>query len=299
MVVVNSRNRLLHLHHFLAPNWKVIYKMFSFDQTFEKVYSLTASELSELFSITSQKAAALSNYLQSYEIQFMLNEYQSKNVDTVTMFDKDYPHWLKMIPDPPWVIYLKGDRSFLIQKKLISIVGTRVPSSNGYKSTDFIVQSLVTNGWTIVSGLAKGIDFHAHRKAIETNGRTVAVLGFGFDHMYPVENRPLAEMIAAKHLLLTEFPPSQGPQKWHFPLRNRIISGLSLGTVVIEAKERSGSLITADQALEQNREVFAVPGSIFNETSIGTNRLIQQGAKLVIDVNDIFTELVPKIDNLR
>jgi DNA processing protein len=150
---------------------------------------------------------------------------------------------------------------------------------------------MVRTGWTIVSGLAIGIDVESHKLAIQNDGSTIAVLGSGFNHIYPKEHIPISRQIAANHLLISEYPPDRKPAKWQFPMRNRIISGLSRGTLIIEAREKSGSLITGDYALQEGREVFAVPGSILEPCSAGTNHLIQQGAKLTTCAEDIYEEL--------
>ncbi|KPJ59497.1 MAG: hypothetical protein AMJ42_01960, partial [Deltaproteobacteria bacterium DG_8] len=175
--------------------------------------------------------------------------------------------------------------------------GSRFASHYGKLVTERISRDLALEGVTVVSGLARGIDTSAHRGALSVKRRTIAVLGCGIDVNYPIENKRLREEIASSGALISEFPMTTPPASSHFPIRNRIISGLSLGVVVVEASHRSGSLITARLALEQGRDVFAVPGSIDSMRSRGTHRLIKEGAKLVEDAQDIFTELLPQISN--
>jgi DNA processing protein len=204
--------------------------------------------------------------------------------------DERYPALLREIADPPCALYLRGT----LQREdctAVAVVGTRRASSYGREVTAKLSGDLVRAGVTIVSGLAVGIDTAAHRGALAAGGRTVAVLGCGIDVPYPAGNARLREEIVAAGALLTEFPLGSGPEPWHFPARNRIVSGLSLGTLVVEGDIGSGALITADFAAEQGREVFAVPGEIRNVRARGPHRLIQDGAKLVQEVEDILVEL--------
>lgn len=211
-------------------------------------------------------------------------------IKAITSKDQEYPYRLKEIYDYPAVLFIRG--SFLPEDQwCLSIVGTRRATVYGRQVTEDIVQELVRNKITIVSGLAKGIDVIAHRAALEAGGRTFAVLASGLDIIYPGEHANLAREIMEKGALISEYPPGTKPKAEHFPRRNRIISGISLGVLVIEAGDKSGALITAHHALEQNREVFAIPGSILSPASKGTNRLIQEGAKLVSSCTDILEEL--------
>lgn len=217
----------------------------------------------------------------------------ANNHHLLTWEDIAYPSLLKEIHDPPIVIYAKGDLMALNQSAL-AMVGTRKPSITGGETAYRFAAELALHDITIVSGLAQGIDTQAHRGCLATSqGRTVAVMATGVDRIYPMQNRQLAAEIAASGLLITEFPLKTAPASGHFPRRNRIISGLSLATLVIEAATRSGSLITARMALEQNRDVFAVPGSIHNPQSRGCHHLLQQGAKLITSTQDILDELKP------
>lgn len=209
----------------------------------------------------------------------------------LSLADPDYPAILREIADPPPLLYLRGKRDALLGENL-AVVGARRASPYGIEIAGGLGESLASSGLCVVSGGARGIDTAAHQGALAAaNGKTVAVLGTGLNVTYPRENQKLFEKIAEKGCLLSEFPPGTGPLPHHFPMRNRIIAGLSLGVIVVEAKEKSGALITARLAGEQGREVFAVPGKITSPLSQGTHRLIQDGAKLVQEVKDIFEEL--------
>ncbi|WP_100373216.1 DNA-processing protein DprA [Bacillus sp. FJAT-45037] len=284
------RQRLIHVHGSSLLNWKNLHDLIRIDSTLSTLYHIKAPILSSLINIKEEKAQKLIAFLHkqepaSYEIS--LNQ---KNCYPLTRFDPSYPAQLTTLYDPPWVLYLKGDRRLLSHNKTIGIVGTRQPTTRGKRAVFTLVGDLVKEDFMIVSGLAIGIDACAHQQAISQKGKTIAVLGSGFDFPYPKQNNGLYDYMCQHQLVLTEYPPHQPPTKWTFPTRNRIISGLSQGILVIEAKSRSGSLITADQALEQNREVFAVPGPIDCENARGTNQLIQQGAKLTMAVSDILEE---------
>ncbi len=210
-----------------------------------------------------------------------------KGIKVLTIKDKNYPKLLKEIYAPPAILYIKGKLS----EPCLSIVGSRQLSPYGYRTAPKLSFDLAKKGLTIVSGLAKGIDTLAHQAALKANGKTIAVLGSGLDNIYPRDNKKLFEEITQNGAVISEFPLGAPPKGQHFPQRNRIVSGLSLGVLVIEAGERSGSLITARQALEQNRDVFAVPGPINSLTSAGTNGLNKMGAKPVTEANDILEEL--------
>ena len=212
---------------------------------------------------------------------------------TLSIKNKNYPKLLKEISNPPVNIYVRGDEKIL-NKSGIAVVGTRNLSAYGEKSTKILVKELVERGFVIVSGLALGIDTIAHQTAIENGGLTIAVLGSSIDDksIYPKENIKLAEeIVKSGGAVISEYPSPFTAKKYTFPQRNRIVSGLSKATVVIEAPEKSGALITAKFALEQNREVFALPGEIFAENSIGTNNLIKQGAQLITSAKEVIETL--------
>jgi DNA processing protein len=208
----------------------------------------------------------------------------------VTWGSPSYPVLLASISDAPLVLFVEGDASALTLPQL-AVVGSRNPTHIGRDTAVQFAQHLAAAGLAITSGLALGIDAAAHRGALAAGGRTIAVLGCGLDRIYPRENAALAQEIAARGALVSDLPTGMPPLKQHFPRRNRLISGLSVGTLVVEAAMQSGSLITARLAAEQGREVFAIPGSIHSTLSRGCHRLIRQGAKLVETADDIFTEL--------
>jgi len=229
-------------------------------------------------------------YRQRVNPYIEINKAESLGAKIVTFCDPDYPDMLKNIYDPPPVLYIKGDLSAL-NYQAVALVGTRKATYYGKNVAMKLAKGLAENNVNVVSGMARGIDSYAHKGALEAGGPTTAVLGCGLDIVYPPENAKLAEKICEYGCLLTPFPIGTKPLAGNFPARNRIISGLSLGTVVIEAAEKSGSLITADFSLEQGREVFAVPGSIMSPYSRGPHKLLKQGAKLVENVEDIVEEL--------
>ncbi|MDQ7032083.1 MAG: DNA-processing protein DprA [Desulfonauticus sp.] len=216
----------------------------------------------------------------------LLNKINQQKVPYLLLTDKDYPYLLKQIPSPPPILFWSGQKDVL-SKPCIAIVGTRNATRYGQQMTQEIASALSKAGLCIVSGLAVGIDSIAHAAALE-HGSTIAVLGCGINVNYPSSNAGLKQKIKQKGLLLSEYIPDTAPEAHNFPLRNRIISGLSLGVIVIEAKEKSGALITAQYALEQGREIFALPGTCKMPNSAGCNRLIQQGAYLIQSVQDIF-----------
>lgn len=217
---------------------------------------------------------------------------EKNNIALIPLDSEFYPISLKSIFDPPLVLFIKGE--ILLQDYFsIAIVGTRLASFYGRTMSEKLTRDLVEKGFTIISGGARGIDTFSHQAALKAKGRTLAVLGSGLDIVYPPENKELFEEIAEKGALISEFPLSTRPDKGNFPMRNRIISGLSLGVVVIEAPHKSGALITVTHANEQGREVFSVPGHADSFVSRGTNQLLREGAKLVENVDDIIEELEP------
>ncbi|WP_231572578.1 DNA-processing protein DprA [Halobacillus sp. BBL2006] len=217
-----------------------------------------------------------------------------QNYHCITIFDEAYPSTLRTIPDPPLVLYAAGNVALLDRVLSLSVVGTRKPSSYAYPAMRKILLPLIDYGFTIVSGMAQGVDQYAHQLSVESGGATIAVLGSGFHHIYPTNNIALYQRMASEHLVLSEYPPDRSPKKFHFPERNRIISGLTRATFVIEARLKSGSLITVDQALEQGRDVYAMPGLPGNPTSEGCHKMINDGAKLVHNHQDILEDWVEK-----
>ncbi|MGA2984698.1 MAG: DNA-processing protein DprA [Terriglobia bacterium] len=223
-----------------------------------------------------------------------LQEAAKADCQVIAFDSEEYPPLLKQIPDAPLLLYVRGDAKVLSQYA-VAVVGSRRPSAYGSSVAHRLAHDLAQRQLVVVSGLARGVDSAAHRGALEAKGKTVAVLGSGIDVIYPRENKKLAGEIEKSGAMISEFPLGTGPTPQNFPIRNRIISGLSLGVVVVEAAEYSGSLITARLALEQNREVFAVPGNITSAQSFGPNHLIKQGAKLVDQWMDVIEEFPSEV----
>lgn len=233
---------------------------------------------------------ALLNAREKLDLDAELARLTQAGMRIVTLEDNDYPRLLKEAANAPPLLYVRGALE-TTDDWAIAVVGTRSPTSYGKEATRHIVSELAHNGITIVSGLAVGIDTVAHSAALEVGGRTIAVLGCGLDIAYPERNRQLAAQIAAHGAVVSDYPLGTRPHPANFPPRNRIISGLTRGVLVVEAGEQSGALITVEFALEQGRDVFAVPGSIFNRTSKGTHRLIRNGACIATCAADILEEL--------
>lgn len=225
----------------------------------------------------------------------VLGKAEEEGVMLISLESLSYPPLLRMIPDPPSLLYVCGDLP-TPETHYVAMVGSRNASPYGKAMTEQLASGLVAKGFTIVSGGARGIDAFAHRAALSAGGRTVVVLGSGIDIVYPPENERLFEEIGESGSIITDLPPGTPAEPYRFPKRNRIISGLSLGTVVVEATGDSGSLITARLAADQGREVFAVPGNVGNRNSAGVHRLICQGAKLTERVEDILEELFPQLE---
>ena len=230
------------------------------------------------------------------EIDRKLEEYREKNFPYVTPADPEYPALLLEIPDPPPVLFYRGDLGLLERRPAMAVVGSRTPTLYGNEMVRHFVPPLASAGVVIVSGLAQGIDAEAHRAALST-GKTIGVLGGGVDICYPLRNYRIYEEMCRNHLVLTEYPPGTPPLSIHFPQRNRIISGICEGILVMEARERSGTRITADTALDQGRNVYAIPGRVGDPLSEGTNTLIRMGAMLVRRPEDILEDLGLLIKN--
>jgi len=261
-----------------------------------KALSASLAELSALKGVNAPAALSIASFDGRKAAELATAALAGSGARLVTLLDQEYPALLKEIPDPPPYLYLKGNLPNL--KTVIAVVGSRSASDYGISVTTRLSRELAELGVTIVSGLAMGVDAAAHRGALQVSGATVGVLGCGIDLVYPAENRQLYRQMEEKGAVVSEFPPGTQPDASNFPRRNRIISGMSRGVLVVEAAERSGSLITARFALEQGREVFAVPGNINFRASRGTNSLIKQGAKLVETVADILGELPPESADL-
>jgi DNA processing protein len=255
----------------------------------QQMFELSAIEL-EQAGIPVSLAQTIANFDLNL-IQADLSWLEAADNHHILTWDSpEYPALLKEISDPPMILYAKGQLSCLQQTKL-AVIGSRNPSITGSENARYFAKALAAQGITIVSGLALGIDAQAHMGCLDVQGQTIAVLGTGIDRIYPQRHVRLSEQITQNGLLISEFPLKSPPIAGHFPRRNRIISGLSLCTLVVESAIKSGSLITARMALEQNRDVLAIPGSIHNPMARGCHFLLQQGAKLVTSVADVLEEL--------
>jgi len=262
-------------------------------KTPEAVFRAPLKELLRIEGLGERVAGEIQKGPSEKVVKRELSRLEKTGGKFVTLKDDDYPKRLKDIYDPPALLYLRGE----LRRKdelAVAVVGSRKTSAYGREVTERIGRDLARHGVTVVSGMARGIDSVAHQGALQGGGRTIAVLGCGVDVIYPSENRNLFHQIIEQGAVLSEFPMGSPPEAGHFPRRNRIISGLSIGVVIVQASAESGSLITAGYALEQGREIFAVPGNIGAEGSRGTNRLIKEGAKLVESSEDILEEVLPQ-----
>ncbi|MDP3995190.1 MAG: DNA-processing protein DprA, partial [bacterium] len=260
--------------------------------TMEEAWRAPMSKLAEL-GFTDAGIAEFLRVRNEINPDQEMEKLAKENIRAITVEDVAYPKLLKEIYYPPFLLYYRGTLP-KHEDFLIAVVGSRKYSTYGRQMAQRLTAELARNGLTIVSGLALGIDGIVHETTLETNGTTIGVLGCGIEksNIYPATNRMLGErMIEKGGCIISEFPIGTPPLRHHFPRRNRIISGLSLGTLVVEAAEKSGALITAQQALEQNREVFSVPGNATSESSVGTNNLIKQGARLVTHAEEILESL--------
>ncbi|MGD8404759.1 MAG: DNA-processing protein DprA [Anaerolineales bacterium] len=255
----------------------------------ESAWNAAPAELAET-GLSRKLIERLVALRDKVDLSRIWDQIQSKNIQVLTWMDETYPQRLKEIEQPPPVLYLRGALS-VEDDWAVAIVGSRRVTAYGRQVTEEIASFLAANGVTVVSGLARGVDAIAHKAALKAGGRTLAVLGSGVDRIYPPENRATAEQIYEQGAVLSDYAPGTPPEASNFPPHNRIISGLSMAVVVVEAGETSGALITAEFAADQGREVFAVPGNIFAPQSKGTNKLIQQGALPLLSTDDIMQRL--------
>lgn len=281
------------MHRAKGIGRKTIREFLRFDPTLKKIYTMSINDLHSHFAIPLKKAhlfySTLHNNVQKRSLIQDLKKYK-----IITIVDEVYPTMLRTIKDAPIVLYALGDIRLLQKEPALAVIGTRNPSNEAKFKLNYTMKPLLEEDWTIVSGMAKGIDGYAHQFALENAAKTIAVLGGGFEYIYPKEHNSLFKEIVDKGLVISEYPPDIKPERYHFPERNRIISGLTFGTLVIEAMEKSGTMITVEQALDQGRDVFAVPGSPLQPQTRGCHRLIQDGAKLTQHANDIREEWLAK-----
>lgn len=271
-------NSLFALHYVYPLTLNKFIKLLEEIGTLNDLVCTPPSKLAKILQISTKKARDLLVHYERMLTVDLKEAYHSKNIQPIPFDSPFYPRNLLDLIDPPLVLYAKGDLTLLVEQKKIAIIGSRNATKYSSVALEYIVPPLVEQNIIIVSGLAKGADSLAHASAIKYGGKTIGILGHGLFHMYPKENIKLAAEMMNKHLIITEYPPYIGPRKWHFPMRNRIISGMSDALVVTEAKLKSGTLITTDHALEHGKDVFVVPGPIDSELSLGTNNLIREGA---------------------
>ncbi len=256
----------------------------------ENLWRAKKEELEKVEGISEELALNISNINIKKDLIRHLNFMEKNNIDIISIEDKEYPELLKNIYSPPLNLYIRGNKEILNMPS-IAIVGCREASLYGIRVAKDFAYHLSLSGFNIVSGLARGIDACGHLGAVKAKGETTAVLGNGLDIIYPKENLKLAEdVLGLGGAIISEYPLGTKPEKMNFPARNRIISGMCNGVLIVEAKEKSGTLITLDFALEQGRDVFAIPGNIISENSFGTNEIIKQGAKLVTSWEEIVEE---------
>lgn len=261
----------------------------------EDIWKASKEKIKKIEGINEELANLISNELLKKDVKRHLRFMEKNNIDIISIEDDTYPKLLKMINRPPINLYIRGNKNVLNMPSL-GIVGCREASYYGKSVAKEFAYNLSKSGFNIVSGLARGIDSFAHIGAIVAKGKTTAILGNGLDTIYPKENIKLAQSILdSDGAIISEYPLGTKPEKINFPRRNRIISGLSNGILIVEAKEKSGSLITLDFALEQGRDIFAIPGNINSKNSFGTNGIIKQGAKLVTNWEEIVEEYTNNI----
>lgn len=286
-----STQQLLVFHYIFPLPWQKIQQLLNFLGDFDELIHSSPYIIAKQLNIQEEKVITLINQYKKMRNTSMEAYYEHHQIHAIPYDSEWYPDSLKMLYDPPAVLYVKGDKELLKSPKKIAVIGSRAATNYSEEVLKLLLPPLINEQFVIVSGLAKGADRFAHEAAIRYGGKTIAVLGHGLFHLYPKENRQIGEQIAQQHLLVTEYPPYVGVQKWHFPARNRIISGLSQALIVTEAALKSGTLITTELALEQGKDVFSVPGNVFSVQSKGTNKLIKEGAIPVWNGHQILEEL--------
>lgn len=258
--------------------------------TIDAVYAATPEEYEALPHTVNDKDKELLCHKSLVRVQKIVSDCKAKDIRIITPQDEEYPECLWDIPTPPAVLYARGEPLNVKDSPAIAVVGTRHASKNGREAARKIAREIALSGGIVVTGFARGVDTLATEGAVSAGGKTVTVLGCGTDICYPSENKRLMDAVLKNGTVVSEYPPGTRPTRLSFPLRNRIISGLTLGTVVVEAPEKSGALITANFALEQGRDVFSVPAGIFEHASQGSNRLIREGAIAVMSGQDVLSE---------
>lgn len=288
---MTNLQQLLALHYAYPLTLNKLQHLLHIIETLDELEFITASKLARIIDIKENTAHTMKVIYKAVQQMDLVEQYEKAGIEVITYTSDLYPKKLLQLFNPPTILYGKGDSGLLTVQKKIACIGSREATVYSAEALKQIIPPLVENQCVIVSGLAKGADTLAHRATIHYGGKTIAVLGHGFRTIYPKSNEALAQHIAKYHLLLSEYPPHIGPKKHHFPMRNRIISGLSDALVVTEAALRSGTLITTELALEQGKDVFAVPGPITSIQSAGTNNLIKEGAIPIWNGYQIVREL--------
>lgn len=279
MELTATEKRLLALHYIFPVPKNRLDLLYELDPNLVKFPTYSAERLAMILKTTVEKARKLKvNLLDSSSTPYELL-YERHAITPIPFTNPLYPDHLLTLIDPPAVLYAKGDVSLLAKKMKVAIIGSRKASLYSKQVLSFIVPPLVEHDVVIVSGLAKGADTFAHKAAMLYGGKTIAVLGHGLFHLYPKENEEIRDEIGGKHLLITEYPPYVRPERWTFPMRNRIISGLSDAVIVTEAARKSGTMSTVEHALDHGKDIYAVPGAVTSILSEGPNKLIDEGAR--------------------
>ncbi|HHT63914.1 MAG: DNA-processing protein DprA [Bacillota bacterium] len=287
---INELKYLVAIYSLPAMSQRRLKILFDYFQSFE--YAWHQSDFwSHIPEFVSGHGELPEKNLTEDQVELLFEKFLKSEAKVTTFYDEEYPSLLKNIYDPPFVLFYRG-RMPKAENICIGMVGSRKATAYGRLMAETLARDLAGKGIWVVSGMARGIDTYSHQGCLKAGGMTVAVLGSGIDVVYPRENKSLYEQIIASGLVISEFPLGTPPLPQHFPARNRIISGMSRGVIVVEAAEKSGSLITVDFALEQGRDVFALPGPVTSPLSRGTHKLIRQGAKLVENANDILEEYI-------
>jgi len=293
MELTEAEKRLLALHYLLPVPKNRLNALYEMDPELLNYQRYSAEVLSRLLKTTPKKALQLKESLLQNENTPYQMLYQQRQITPIPFTNPLYPKTLLELVDPPAILYVKGDKELLLAHFKVAIIGSREATHYTQKVMSLIVPPLVDNNAVIVSGLAKGADTIAHIAAMAYGGKTIAVLGHGFFHMYPKENDRLASEMSESNLLITEYPPYVKPARWTFPMRNRIISGLSAAVVVTESKAKSGTMSTVEHALDHGKDIYAVPGDVTSKLSEGPNKLIDEGAQPLWNGYQIIESILP------
>jgi DNA processing protein len=283
VIIDRFEDRLLALHYTFPAPLNRFSRLLAADPDLKALPDMRPAELAFLLDLDTDKAALLHSKLSRRADPPYTEVYAASSITPILYTHELYPHSLTQLIDPPAVLYAAGDPSLLRADNKAAVIGSRKATAYSSQAMEKIIPPLVAKDYVIVSGLAKGADAMAHETAIRHGGKTIGVLGTGLSHRYPKQNSGLYEVMGKDHLLVTEYPPYAGPRKWQFPMRNRIISGLSGIVIVTEAARPSGTMSTIDHALEHGKDVHAVPGPINSPLSAGPNRLILEGAAPALD----------------